>query len=239
MALVDVQHGPPEARPRLLVVEDDDGIAAPLVEGLERDGFAVERVRTGAEALAAADRADLVLLDLGLPDLEGTEVCRRLRSRSGVPIIVVTARGDELDRVMLLELGADDYVVKPFSPRELVLRVTSVLRRATHAPPVMQESIVDGSLVLDPAARRCTLDGVELSLTTREFDLLAHLMRNPRRAFTRAELLESVWGWNFGDQSTVTVHMRRLREKIEPKPDRPNRISTVWGVGYRYDPEAD
>lgn len=138
-----------------------------------------------------------------------------------------------------LELGADDYVVKPFSPRELVLRVGSVLRRATNAPPPPQESLVDGDLVLDRAARRCTLAGTELSLTTREFDLLEFLLRHPRRAFTRAELLESVWGWDFGDQSTVTVHMRRLREKIEPRPDKPHRISTVWGVGYRYDPQAD
>ncbi|RRO19989.1 DNA-binding response regulator [Saccharopolyspora rhizosphaerae] len=225
---------------RVLVVDDDHAVRDVVRRYLERAGYEVLLAGDGETALRsyAEHRPDLVVLDLMLPGIGGRDVCRAVREHGSVPVVVLTALGEESDRVAGLELGADDYVVKPFSPRELVLRVTSVLRRATHAPPVMQESVVDGSLVLDPAARRCTLDGVELALTTREFDLLAHLMRNPGRAFTRAELLESVWGWNFGDQSTVTVHMRRLREKIEPRPDRPHRISTVWGVGYRYDPEA-
>ena len=225
---------------RVLVVDDDHAVRDVVRRYLERAGYQVDLAGDGETALRsnAELRPDLIVLDLMLPGIGGLEVCREVRRIRPVPVVMLTALGEESDRVAGLELGADDYVVKPFSPRELVLRVTSVLRRATHAPPAMQETVVDGSLVLDPDARRCTLDGAELALTTREFDLLAHLMRNPRRAFTRAELLETVWGWNFGDQSTVTVHMRRLREKIEPRPERPHRISTVWGVGYRYDPEA-
>jgi DNA-binding response OmpR family regulator len=154
---------------------------------------------------------------------------------------MLTALGEEDDRVLGLELGADDYVTKPFSPRELVLRVAAVLRRAApadarddgeHAP------LVDGDLSIDRDGRRASLGGAELALTTREFDLLAFLVAHPGRAFTRAELLAKVWGWDFGDQSTVTVHVRRLREKIEPDPTRPKRIATIWGTGYRYDPQG-
>ncbi|MFC7339958.1 response regulator transcription factor [Saccharopolyspora griseoalba] len=226
---------------RVLVVDDDHAVRDVVRRYLERAGYAVDLADDGETALRRHDerRPDLVVLDLMLPGVGGLEVCRRIRERGPVPVVMLTALGEESDRVLGLELGADDYVVKPFSPRELVLRVSSVLRRATSAPPRAQEPLVDGSLVLDPAARRCELDGVELSLTTREFDLLAFLLRHPKRAFSRAELLESVWGWDFGDQSTVTVHMRRLREKIETRPDRPDRISTVWGVGYRYDPEDE
>ncbi|WP_344137236.1 response regulator transcription factor [Saccharopolyspora halophila] len=226
---------------RVLVVDDDHAVRDVVRRYLERAGYVVDLADDGESALRchAERRPDLVVLDLMLPGIGGLEVCERIRKRGPVPVVMLTALGEESDRVLGLELGADDYVVKPFSPRELVLRVNSVLRRATNAPPPPQEPLVDGSLVLDPGARRCTLDEVELSLTTREFDLLAFLLRNPKRAFSRAELLESVWGWDFGDQSTVTVHMRRLREKIEPSPDRPDRISTVWGVGYRYDPEGD
>ncbi|GAA2362187.1 response regulator transcription factor [Saccharopolyspora halophila] len=225
----------------MLVVDDDHAVRDVVRRYLERAGYVVDLADDGESALRchAERRPDLVVLDLMLPGIGGLEVCERIRKRGPVPVVMLTALGEESDRVLGLELGADDYVVKPFSPRELVLRVNSVLRRATNAPPPPQEPLVDGSLVLDPGARRCTLDEVELSLTTREFDLLAFLLRNPKRAFSRAELLESVWGWDFGDQSTVTVHMRRLREKIEPSPDRPDRISTVWGVGYRYDPEGD
>jgi DNA-binding response OmpR family regulator len=149
---------------------------------------------------------------------------------------MLTALGDEEDRVLGLELGADDYVTKPFSPRELVLRVQSVLRRAGNGHPAEPERLTDGALVLDTARRVAMLDGRPLALTNREFDLLAFLMRHPGRAFRRAELLEAVWGWTFGDQSTVTVHVRRLREKIEDDPTNPTRIATVWGIGYRYEP---
>jgi DNA-binding response OmpR family regulator len=183
---------------------------------------------------------DLVVLDLMLPGIDGLEVCRRLRQRHSVPIVMLTALGEEEDRVVGLQLGADDYVTKPFSPRELALRVGSVLRRAkgTPAGPAMGE-LVDGGLRLDTVARRAVLDGAPLSLTTREFDLLVFFMVNPGQAFSRPQLLERVWGWDFGDQSTVTVHVRRLREKIEKDPANPRRIVTVWGVGYRFDAAAE
>jgi DNA-binding response OmpR family regulator len=223
---------------RVLVVDDDVAVRDVVRRYLERAGYEVWLADDGKAALQLAEREpDLVVLDLMLPGVGGLEVCRRLRERSSVPVVMLTALGEESDRVLGLELGADDYVVKPFSPRELTLRVGSVLRRAgttqAHGPG---EMLTDGTLRVDLGARRGTLDGVELALTTREFDLLVFLMRNPGHAFSRSELLEKVWGWSFGDQSTVTVHMRRLREKVEPNPAQPRRISTVWGVGYRYDP---
>ncbi|MGW5645414.1 response regulator transcription factor [Saccharopolyspora sp. NPDC003752] len=223
---------------RVLVVDDDHAVRDVLRRYLERSGYEVGLAEDGETALRlfAEREPDLVVLDLMLPGIGGLEVCRRVRERGQVPVVMLTALGEESDRVLGLELGADDYVVKPFSPRELVLRVGSVLRRSRAAPAEVREPLTDGALRLDLEARRGTLDGVELALTGREFDLLAFLLRNPGRAFSRPELLEAVWGWNFGDHSTVTVHMRRLREKIEPDPARPSRISTVWGVGYRYDP---
>jgi DNA-binding response OmpR family regulator len=154
---------------------------------------------------------------------------------------MLTARVEESDRVLGLEMGADDYVTKPFSPRELVLRIRSVLRRASSQAvseaPDAGECLVDGDLTLDRASRRATLVGTEIALTTREFDLLAFFLAHPCRAYTREELLAQVWSWSFGDQSTVTVHVRRLREKIEADPTKPRRIATIWGTGYRYDPE--
>jgi DNA-binding response OmpR family regulator len=168
--------------------------------------------------------------------MTGLDVCRALRAEDDrLPIVMLTALGEEDDRVLGLELGADDYVTKPFSARELVLRVGSVLRRS-RPPESAAEVLVDGELRVDPAARRAWLGERELALTTREFDLLAYLLAHPGRAYTRAELLAEVWGWEFGDQSTVTVHVRRLREKIEADPTRPQRIATIWGTGYRYDP---
>jgi DNA-binding response OmpR family regulator len=171
-----------------------------------------------------------------LPGIDGLEVCRRLRERWPVPIVMLTALGEETDRLIGLETGADDYVTKPFSPRELALRVRSVLRRARGTLAPTGESMTDGDLTVDTAAHEVRRNGHELSLTAREFDLLAFLMRHPRQAFTRADLLDKVWGWEFGDSSTVTVHVRRLREKIEDDPTTPRRILTVWGVGYRYEP---
>jgi DNA-binding response OmpR family regulator len=222
----------------ILVVDDDPTVSDVVRRYLERAGYDVRLAADGHGALAsfARDRPDLVVLDLMLPGIDGLEVCRRLRtSADGVPIVMLTALGEESDRVLGLQLGADDYVTKPFSPRELVLRVQSVLRRSAARPVPAAESLVDGGLELDVARRIARLDGAELSLTVREFDLLAFLMRNPGRAFRRGELLEAVWGWTFGDQSTVTVHVRRLREKIERDPASPKRILTVWGVGYRYE----
>ena len=227
---------------RVLVVDDDPTVSDVVRRYLERAGLAVTLVADGPQALRAfeAERPDLVVLDLMLPGLDGLEVCRRMRARDqDVPVVMLTALGEEADRVLGLQLGADDYVTKPFSPRELVLRVQSVLRRAGRAAPAAAETLVDGELEVDVARRLARLRGRELALTVREFDLLVFLMRNPGRVFRRAELLEQVWGWTFGDQSTVTVHMRRLREKVEDDPANPTRILTVWGVGYRYERAAD
>jgi DNA-binding response OmpR family regulator len=229
---------------RVLVVDDDETIGDVVRRYLERDGLAVEVVTDGSAALerALADPPDAVVLDLMLPGVSGLDVCRQLRSSdaaAGLPIIMLTALGEESDRVLGLELGADDYVTKPFSPRELALRVQAVLRRSREpAPPPTGPAVLrDGELVVDVAGRRATAAGRPLLLTVREFDLLAFLLGHPGRAFTRAELLERVWGWTFGDQSTVTVHVRRLREKLQPGAVGA-RVVTVWGVGYRYDPAA-
>ncbi|MGW5160383.1 response regulator transcription factor [Nonomuraea wenchangensis] len=224
---------------RILVVEDDPTVSEVVARYLERDGHEVECVGDGAEALrrALAHPPDLMVLDLMLPRLDGLQVCRRLRERWPVPVIMLTALGEEIDRVVGLETGADDYVVKPFSPRELALRVQSVLRRARGASVTGGTGVLrDDDLTVDVGAHEVRLRGDEVMLTAREFDLLAYLMRNPRQAFSRSALLNQVWGWSFGDSSTVTVHVRRLREKIEPEPTAPRRIVTVWGVGYRYEP---
>jgi DNA-binding response OmpR family regulator len=228
----------------VLVVDDDPTVSDVVRRYLERSDFNVTLAVDGKQALAAAaeHRPDLVVLDLMLPGLDGLEVCRRLRTRDpDLPVVMLTALGEESDRVLGLSLGADDYVTKPFSPRELVLRVQSVLRRSrrrSDSTPGESETLVDGDLVLDVRRRVARLRRQELALTVREFDLLLFLLRNPGRAYRRDELLEAVWGWTFGDQSTVTVHVRRLREKIEDDPAAPRRILTVWGVGYRYEVEA-
>jgi two-component system, OmpR family, response regulator RegX3 len=212
---------------RVLIVEDEDAIAEPLAEGLRREGFDVDRAATGAEALAAP-AADIVLLDLRLPDIDGLDVCRRLRERSDVPIIVVTARGEEADRVVGLELGADDYVVKPFGLRELIARIRAVTRRTqprSHEGPIRV-----GSLEVDERARRARVDGRELDLTPKEFDLLAALARDPGAVVSRRRLLEDVWetSW-FGSSKTIDVHVAALRRKLGD----PSLIETVRGVGFR------
>jgi DNA-binding response OmpR family regulator len=221
---------------RVLVVDDDPTVSDVVRRYLERDGFAVTLAADGPAALMAfgAERPELVVLDLMLPGIDGLEVCRRMRAAApDLPVVMLTALGEEADRVLGLEIGADDYVTKPFSPRELVLRVRSVLRRAVPAPA--SGVLTDGDLTVDEARRIVRLRGAELALTVREYDLLVFLMHHPGRVFRRAELLDQVWGWTFGDQSTVTVHMRRLREKVEDDPAKPQRILTVWGVGYRYE----
>ncbi|MGH3385595.1 MAG: response regulator transcription factor [Nocardioidaceae bacterium] len=223
---------------QVLVVEDDPTVAEVIATYLHAADFAVRHTTTGEQALleVADDAPDLVVLDLLLPGIDGLQVCRRIRAADPqLPVIMLTALGEEDDRLAGLEIGADDYVTKPFSPRELVLRVESVLRRAGAAPAEVA-SVVDGPLAIDAAAHRVTLSGSELALTVREFDLLLHLVRHPGQALTRADLLQQVWGWTFGDESTVTVHVRRLREKIEVDPARPERLATVWGVGYRWEP---
>ncbi|MBC9003103.1 DNA-binding response regulator, OmpR family, contains REC and winged-helix (wHTH) domain [Micromonospora aurantiaca] len=225
----------------VLVVDDDRTVSDVVRRYLEQDGCRVRLSFDGPDALAAAEEEppDLVVLDLMMPGLDGIEVCRRLRRRlPGLPVVMLTALGDEADRVAGLEVGADDYVTKPFSPRELVLRIRSVLRRAAPQDRGPTGVLRDGDLTADTDRRVAERGGQPLSLTVREFDLLAFLLANPGRAWSRAELLDRVWGWRFGDQSTVTVHVRRLREKIEDHPAQPRRIVTVWGVGYRYEPSA-
>lgn len=226
---------------RVLVVDDDDTVAGVVVDYLRRAGFETARRADGRSALAALAGEvlpDLVILDLMLPEVDGLTVCRELRrSGSTAPVIMLTGLGEEEDRILGLEVGADDYVIKPFSPRELVLRVESVLRR-TQPPPDQRTptppELRSGPLVIDPAARTVTRDGAEVSLTPREFDLLVFLVSHSGTVFTREELLERVWGWSFGDSSTVTVHLRRLREKVEQDPSAPQLLLTVWGVGYRW-----
>ena len=228
---------------RVLVVDDDPTVAEVVATYLRRAGIDVDLAADGVTALAVAGRArpDLVVLDLMLPGLSGLEVCSRLREqRPDLPIVMLTALGEESDRVLGLEHGADDYLVKPFSPRELVLRVQSVLRRSGMIATAGQSTsrrLVDGDLVVDVAGRSAALAQVPVMLTSREFDLLVHLMTHPGQAFTREKLMHDVWGWEFGDTSTGTVHVRRLREKVEADPASPQRLVTVWGVGYRWDGE--
>jgi DNA-binding response OmpR family regulator len=227
-----------EAPTRVLVVDDDATVSEVVARYLQREGFVVETVADGRTALdrALSEPPDLVVLDLMLPGIDGLEICRRLRALAPVPIVILTARGQENDRIIGLDLGADDYVAKPFSTKELVARIRAVLRRArgplASAAP---GSHVDGDLEVDIAARQARLRGEVVALTAREFELLAFLVRHPRQAFRREEILEQVWGYRYGDTSTVTVHVRRLREKVEPDPANPVRIATVWGVGYRWE----
>jgi DNA-binding response OmpR family regulator len=217
---------------RILVVEDEDAIARPLAEGLRREGFEVDRVATGRDALAA-EAADLVLLDLRLPDIDGTDVCRELRSRSDVPIIVVTARGQEIDRVLGLELGADDYVVKPFGFRELLARIRAVMRRAR--PTVEGRVYRAGRLVVDADARRAFVDDVELRLTTKEFDLLTLLAADSGTVIPRDRILREVWSTDwYGSSKTVDVHVSSLRQKLGDR----RWIETVRGVGLRLAPQS-
>lgn len=225
---------------RVLVVDDDPTVREVLGGYLERAGFTVSAVSDGGQAVDLLERVtpDLVVLDLTLPGLDGLEVFRRMRAvQAHLPVVILTARGEESDRVLGLEMGADDYVGKPFSSRELVLRIQSVLRRAARsAPPAGQPArLVDGDLVVDVVRHEARLAGRPLMLTAREFELLAHLMAHPGVACSRADLMRDVWGWQFGDETTVTVHVRRLREKIEQDASAPVRLSTVWGVGYRWD----
>jgi DNA-binding response OmpR family regulator len=222
----------------VLVVEDDPTVAEIVVRYLEREGFLVEWCADGAEGLSRALdlRPDLVVLDLMLPSLDGLEVCRRLHEALPIPVVMLTARGEESDRVLGLELGADDYLTKPFSPRELMARVKAVLRRADGPVATVGTGCVrSGGLVIDLGAREVVRHGEHVVLTAREFDLLAHLVTHPREAFRREDLLASVWGYTYGDAATVTVHIRRLREKVERVPSSPMLITTVWGVGYRWD----
>jgi DNA-binding response OmpR family regulator len=231
-------------RPQVLVVDDDAMVLDVVARYLVREGFEPHRAADGPSAVALAEELgpDLVILDLMLPGFDGLEVFRRIRATQAVPVIMLTALGAEADRLAGLELGADDYVVKPFSSRELAVRARNLLRRTTAEPRPAADTAGGNERVLtadglrvDFAARNVELDGAPVALTTLELDLLAFLMRNSGTAYTREELLEHVWGYTVGDTATVTVHIRRLREKIETDPTAPVRIATVWGYGYRFD----
>jgi len=228
-------------RGSILVVDDEPTIADVVSRYLERAGYAARIASDGPGALRSAgeERPDLVVLDLMLPGMDGLEVMRRLREYGEGPrvsVILLTAKGEHSDRIAGLQLGADDYVVKPFSPAELVARVDAVLRRV-DSPPELEAPIAHGDLEVDPSARRASVRGGEVQLTVREFDLLVHFMRHPGQVFSRDQLMDAVWQFNFySDTSTVTVHMRRLRAKIEADPSQPRWLQTVWGVGYRFQP---
>ena len=226
------------AASRVLVVDDEPMVRDVLVRYLSLDGFEVSEAADGRSALEriTENAPDLVVLDLMLPEIDGYEVLRRLRASSPTPVIMLTARGEETDRIVGLELGADDYITKPFSPREVVARVRAVLRR-TNETTAVDGALVFGDVTIDRGRRELVVRGTITPTTRKEFDLLAFLAASPGVTFTRAQLLEEVWdfAWD-GDSSTVTVHIRRLREKVELDPSEPTRIVTVWGVGYRFEP---
>jgi DNA-binding response OmpR family regulator len=225
----------------ILVVDDEAGVREVITRYLERDGYVVSCAASGPEALGIIDLErdiKLVVLDVMLPGLNGVEIVRRVRENNTVPVIMLSARTDETDRVLGLESGADDYVPKPFSPRELVSRVRAVLRRAPvdaqNGATPREKPISIGKLTLDPNTREVLVDARKVELTAKEFDLLWFFMRHPKQVFSREQLLEQVWGFaEFIDISTVTVHIHRLRDKIERDPKKPTCLTTVWGVGYR------
>jgi two-component system response regulator RegX3 len=223
---------------RVLVVEDEESFSDALSFMLRREGYEVEVADTGPQALSTFDRAgaDLVLLDLMLPGLSGTEVCRELRNRSNVPIIMVTARDSEVDKVVGLELGADDYVTKPFSSRELVARIRAVLRRGAEPEELLLNVVEAGPVRMDVERHVVTVDGHQVALPLKEFDLLELLLRNAGRVLTRGQLIDRVWGADYvGDTKTLDVHVKRLRAKIEPDPANPKCLVTVRGLGYKFD----
>ncbi|MGH3516104.1 MAG: response regulator transcription factor [Haloechinothrix sp.] len=225
---------------RVLIVEDEESFADPLAFLLRKEGFTAAVATTGQQALEEFDRngADIVLLDLMLPGMSGTDVCKQLRQRAAVPVIMVTARDSEIDKVVGLELGADDYVTKPYSARELIARVRAVLRRGGEAggdelaPPVLAA----GPVRMDVERHVVTVDGKEVSLPLKEFDLLEYLLRNVGRVLTRGQLIDRVWGADYvGDTKTLDVHVKRLRSKIEPDPGSPRHLVTVRGLGYKFE----
>ena len=224
---------------RVLVVEDEESFSDALSYMLRREGYEVAVADTGPEALETFDRsgADLVLLDLMLPGLSGTEVCRALRQRSNVPIIIVTARDSEVDKVVGLELGADDYVTKPFSSRELVARIRAVLRRGGEAADELLPSMLEaGPVRMDVERHTVLVDGQQVAMPLKEFDLLEFLLRNTGRVLTRGQLIDRVWGSDYvGDTKTLDVHVKRLRSKIEPDPANPKFLLTVRGLGYKFE----
>jgi DNA-binding response OmpR family regulator len=221
----------------ILIVDDEPTIRDVVEQYLRREGYRTTTASNGEEAVVRSADADLIVLDLMLPKMDGLEVARQIRSTRDVPIIMLTAKSEEVDKLVGLGLGADDYMTKPFSPRELVARVAAVLRRSSSAAPQIGDIVRVGGLRINPQLRTVERDGMPVDLTAREFELLLFLASHPGQVFTREQLLDQVWDYHFpGDTSTVTVHIRRLREKVEPDAVRPSYVKTVWGVGYKVDP---
>lgn len=228
---------PTPAKAHILIVDDEPTIREVVEQYLRREGYQTTIAANGEEAVERSADADLIVLDLMLPKMDGLEVCRQIRSTRDVPIIMLTAKSEEIDTLVGLGLGADDYMTKPFSPRELVARIASVLRRSRAAAPQTGDIVRTGGLRINAQLRTVERDGMPVELTAREFELLHFLASHPGQVFTREQLLDQVWDYHFpGDTSTVTVHIRRLREKVEPDPVRPSYVKTVWGVGYKVDP---
>jgi two-component system response regulator RegX3 len=222
----------------VLIVEDEESFADPLAFLLRKEGFTTALAATGQDALEEFDRngADIVLLDLMLPGMSGTDVCKQLRSRSAVPVIMVTARDSEIDKVVGLELGADDYITKPYSARELIARIRAVLRRGGEAEELLPQVLEAGPVRMDVERHVVTVGGEEVSLPLKEFDLLEYLLRNVGRVLTRGQLIDRVWGADYvGDTKTLDVHVKRLRSKIEPDPSAPAHLVTVRGLGYKFE----
>ena len=230
---------------RVLVVDDEKLIVKGIRFSLEQDGMEVDCAYDGQEALdmATANSYDMILLDVMLPKMDGFEVCQNIREFSSVPIVMLTAKGDDMDKILGLEYGADDYITKPFNILEVKARIKAIMRRAAAAAPAQENnskpadsSIVEsGAIVLDTSNRRATIAGTEYSLTSKEFEMLVLLVTNPGKVFSRVDLLHTIWGTDYpGDERTVDVHVRRLREKIEPNPKEPIYVRTKWGVGYYY-----
>lgn len=228
---------------KVLVVDDEKLIVKGIRFSLEQDGMEVDCAYDGQEALdlATANHYDMILLDVMLPKLDGFEVCQNIREFSTVPIVMLTAKGDDMDKILGLEYGADDYITKPFNILEVKARIKAIMRRASIGQTTAAESTADanvienGDLVLDKNNRRLTILGTEYNLTSKEFDMLLLLVTNPRKVFSREDLLHTIWGADYpGDERTVDVHVRRLREKIEPNPKEPKYVRTKWGVGYYY-----
>ncbi|MBQ0922736.1 MULTISPECIES: response regulator transcription factor [Saccharopolyspora] len=223
---------------RVLIVEDEESFADPLAFLLRKEGFTAAVATNGTDALDEFDRngADIVLLDLMLPGMSGTDVCKQLRQRSAVPVIMVTARDSEIDKVVGLELGADDYVTKPYSARELIARVRAVLRRRGEAEELQPQVLAAGPVRLDVERHVVTVEGEDVSLPLKEFDLLEYLLRNVGRVLTRGQLIDRVWGADYvGDTKTLDVHVKRLRSKVEPDPADPRYLITVRGLGYKFE----
>ena len=223
---------------RILVVEDEDSFSDALSFMLRKEGFLVSVASTGADAIEQFDRepADLVLLDLMLPGMSGTDVCRTIRARSRVPIIMVTAKDSELDKVLGLELGADDYVTKPFSSRELVARIRAVLRRNSTDDVDVEPTVEAGPVKIDPDRHLVRVGGSQVAMPLKEFDLLEYLVRNAGRVLTRGQLIDRIWGSDYvGDTKTLDVHIKRLRGKVEPDPSNPKHVLTVRGLGYKFE----